>query len=218
MDRVAVVVGVGPGVGIAVARRFGRERYHLALVARRLDKLTSYVDELQREGIDAHAFVADAERPESVADAMHRVAHDLGAPEILVYNAAVMRAASPSNLGVDALLRDLKVNVGSALVAAQKVIPTMREKGRGTLLFTGGGLALDPWPDLSSLAIGKAAIRSLAGSFAKELAPHGIHAATVTIAGVVKKGTSLDPDAIADVYWELHAQAREQWETERVLR
>jgi NAD(P)-dependent dehydrogenase (short-subunit alcohol dehydrogenase family) len=218
MSNVCVVVGVGPGVGIAVARRFGRAGFRVALIARRADKLAGYVDELTKEGVEATAFVADAERPETVADAMHKIAADVGEPTVLVYNAAIVRAASPANLGVDALMRDLKVDVGSALVAAQKVLPAMIARGSGTLLFTGGGLALDPWPDVASLAVGKSGLRALALCFAKELAPKGIHAATVTIAGVVKKGSSLDPLRIADIYFELHEQARDAWEVERVLR
>jgi NAD(P)-dependent dehydrogenase (short-subunit alcohol dehydrogenase family) len=218
MGQVCVVVGVGPGVGIAVARRFGLAGFRVALVARRADKLAAYVDELARENIEGSAFVADAERPETVADAIHKITADVGAPNVLVYNAAVVRAASPANLGVDALLRDLKVDVGSALVAAQKVLPDMIARGSGTLLFTGGGLALEPWPDVASLAVGKSGLRALAICFAKELAPKGIHAATVTIAGVVRRGSSLDPDKIAENYYELHQQARDAWETERILR
>jgi short-subunit dehydrogenase len=94
----------------------------------------------------------------------------------------------------------------------------MQQRGRGSILVTGGGLALDPWPRMCSLAVGKAGVRSLALSLHKELAPQGIHAATVTIAGIVEKGTRFDPDAIANVFWELHGQAKGSFEAERVLR
>jgi NAD(P)-dependent dehydrogenase (short-subunit alcohol dehydrogenase family) len=94
----------------------------------------------------------------------------------------------------------------------------MRAKQSGTVLFTGGGLALEPFVEFASLSIGKAGLRSLALSFAKELAPDGIHVGTVTIAGMIKAGTHFDPDAIAEHFWELHAQPRGAWETERVFR
>lgn len=218
MRALTVVVGTGPGIGLSVARTFGRAGHRVALVARRADKLAAYVDELGKHGVLGHAYVADAERPDTVSDALHKVSGDLGVPDVLVYNAAVMRAATPSNLGVDALVRDFKVDVGGALVAAQRVIPGMLARGSGTLLFTGGGLALEPWHDVASLSIGKCGLRALALCFASELAPKGVHAATVTIAGVVKRGTSLDPDRIAETYLELHQQARDAWESERVLR
>ena len=95
----------------------------------------------------------------------------------------------------------------------------MRAAGRGTLLFTGGGLALYPeyGAGVSSLAAGKAGLRAFAFALAKELAPEGIHVATVTIAGTVKPGTAFDPDRIAEEYWALHAQPADSWSVERVF-
>jgi NAD(P)-dependent dehydrogenase (short-subunit alcohol dehydrogenase family) len=93
----------------------------------------------------------------------------------------------------------------------------MRRAGRGTLLFTGGGLALGPKPGLAAASLGKAALRSLALSLAGELAPEGIHAATVTVCGFVQPGTPLSPDRVAQAFWELHAQERDHWENEWIL-
>jgi NAD(P)-dependent dehydrogenase (short-subunit alcohol dehydrogenase family) len=93
----------------------------------------------------------------------------------------------------------------------------MRRRGRGTLLFTGGGLALGPKPGLAAAAMGKAALRSLALSLAAELAPEGIHAATVTIRGFVQPGTPLSPGTVAEVFWELHRQDPAHWEAERTV-
>ena len=95
----------------------------------------------------------------------------------------------------------------------------MREAGRGTILLTGGGLALDPtgWLPAASLAVGKAGLRSLAQTLHKELAPEGIHVATVTIAGQIQPGTAFDPDLIADRFWHLHAQPVGHFDWESVF-
>jgi short-subunit dehydrogenase len=93
----------------------------------------------------------------------------------------------------------------------------MREQGAGTLLFTGGGFAFEPMPAMASLGVGKAGIRNLAFSLFAELKDAGIHAATVTIGGLVKPGTAFDPAQIAEAYWTLHAQPKGSFERELVL-
>jgi NAD(P)-dependent dehydrogenase (short-subunit alcohol dehydrogenase family) len=93
----------------------------------------------------------------------------------------------------------------------------MRRAGRGTLLYTGGGLALAPKPGLACAALCKAALRSLALSLAAELAPEGIHAATVTVCGFVQPGTPLSPDLVAETFWELYLEKSSAWQAERLL-
>ena len=109
----------------------------------------------------------------------------LGPTEVLVYNAFVFHQAKPSELTPSQLLADLQVNVVGALISAQCAISHMKAVSRGTILFTGGGLALEPEPSASSLAVGKASLRSLAFSLHKELTPFHIHVATVTVCGYV---------------------------------
>lgn len=216
---VCVVVGVGPGIGQAVARRFGQAGYTLALIARRKDSLDGFVDGLKAEGIAATAITADAEHAPSLIDALTRVNHDIGAVDVLVYNAAVIKRGSPFDVGVEQLVREFRVNVGGALVSAQQVVPAMKARKSGTLLFTGGGLALDPWPAMSSLAVGKAGIRNLALSLHKDLKGDGIRVATVTVDGLVTAGAGpLDPAAIADVFFALHQQPAATGEAERLVR
>jgi short-subunit dehydrogenase len=219
MSDVCAVIGVGPGIGYAVAKRFGRAGMKLALMSRRRAELSTMADELIAHGCDTRAFTCDAERPTEITDALNHVENALGPVSVLVYNAAVTRRGAPLEVGVEQLVREFRVNVAGALIATQRVVPHMREAGRGTILLTGGGLALDPWPQMTSLAIGKAGIRALALCLHKELAPVGIHAATVTVDGLVAKGKGpLDPDAIAEVYWELHQQAPGKFEAERLIK
>ncbi|MDX1991324.1 MAG: SDR family NAD(P)-dependent oxidoreductase [bacterium] len=215
VDKVCVVVGAGPGIGLAVAKRFAREGYRPVLVARRVSELGNYAAEV---GSNAYTVAADAGNPVSLREAFSEIAVRVGKPEVLVYNAAAVHDGKPSILEVDSLIADFRVNVGGALVAAQQVIGYMREAKRGTILLTGGGLALNPAPTYASLAIGKAGLRSLAYSLAGELEPDGIHVATVTVAGFVQKGTYFDPDSIAEVYWTLHSQPAGSWEHEVIYR
>ncbi len=216
---VCVVVGAGPGIGQAVARRFGRAGYAIGLVARRKESLDGFVGGLADAGITAQAFPADAEHAPSLVDALMKAHNELGPVDVLVYNAAVLKRGSPFDIGVEQLVREFRVNVGGALVCAQQVVPVMKALRAGTLLFTGGGLALDPWPAMASLAVGKAGIKNLAISLHKDLKEHGIRVATVTVDGLVKPGAgALDPAAIADVFFALHEQPATSGEVERVIR
>ncbi|MDI1478369.1 SDR family NAD(P)-dependent oxidoreductase [Polyangium sp. y55x31] len=215
---VIAVVGAGPGVGLAVARRFTREGFTAALIARRPEALDEYVSELRRAGAEAHGFAADAADEGSLRNAFATLKERLGAPSVLVYNAAVLKQGRPSELAVEDLLSDFRINVGGAIVAAQAVLPDMRAQKKGTILLTGGGLALTPFPAYASLAIGKAAIRNLTFSLGAEVEPDGIQVATVTICGFVKPGTHFDPDRIADAYWTLHTQEPGKREREIVYR
>ncbi|EYF02907.1 putative Short-chain dehydrogenase/reductase family protein [Chondromyces apiculatus DSM 436] len=212
------MVGMGPGIGLAVAKRFGREGFRVAALARSSANLEGCRKELAAQGMETHAFVTDAGDPASLAATFAEVRAALGDPSVLVYNAAVLHMATASALDPAQLANDFQVNVTGALASAQQVLPAMRAAQRGTLLFTGGGLALDPFPQFASLAIGKAGIRSLAFSLAKELEADGIHAATVTVCGMVKPGTRYDPDLIAEEYWKLHTQPAGSWEREMVFR
>lgn len=216
---VCVVVGAGPGIGRSIAMRFALGGAAVGLVARKRDALQSFVDMITASGHTAKAFVADAEHAPSLKDALGAVEHDLGPIDVLVYNAAVLRPGGPLEVGVEQLVREFRVNVGGALVCAQHVAPSMRQRKKGTILLTGGGLALEPWAQMSSLAIGKAGIRSLAKMLHQELKKDGVRVATVTVDGLVKLGAgALDPAAIAEVFWELHQQPVETGELERVVR
>ena len=215
---IIVIVGAGPGVSTGLARRFGREGFQVALIARNAAKLDGYVAEMKQADLEARSYEADAGDPTSLTAAFDRIKADLGDPSVLAYNAAAFVGGVPSSLSVADLQSSFAVNVAGALVAAQQVIPAMRSAQAGTILFTGGGLALYPWSGASALAIGKAGIRSLAYTLGEELEPAGIHVATVTIAGTVQPDTHFDPDRIADTYWHLHTQPAGQWEREIVYK
>ena len=210
------VIGAGRGVSMAVAKRFGSAGLRVALVSRNADNLLRFVAELQAAGTEARGFAGDASSEDSLRRTFYEIHESLGPTEVLVYNAFRFHQANPSELPAAQLAADLQVNVAGALVSAQCVISDMKAAHRGTILFTGGGLALEPAPGFSSLAVSKAGIRSLAFSLHKELRPLHIHVATVTICGYVQEGTRFSPDKIAEVFFQLHRQAEGNWDREFV--
>jgi short-subunit dehydrogenase len=161
---------------------------------------------------------ADASNPLALAKSIT----EGGPVSVLIYNAyrATMARRGPSDIDPAELVEDFRVNVAGALVAVQSVLPAMLNARAGSILLTGGGLALDPtgWLPAASLAIGKSGIRSLALTLHAELAPTGIHAGTVTIAGQVKTGTAFDPKRIAEAFWDLHADRPGSFRGELVYR
>lgn len=183
--KVCTIVGVGPGLSLAIARRFAREGYQLSLLARRGNALEDYVAQLHQVGGRATTFVADASDDTSLQDALNQSKSQVGVPDVLVYNAAALEPGLPMTLSPATLVNDFKVNVAGALACTLGVVADMRAAGHGTLLFTGGGLALHPASQYASLSIGKAGLRSLTNSLAEELEPDGVHVATVTITGFI---------------------------------
>lgn len=201
---ICAIIGAGAGLGMAVARRFGREGFAVALVARSEDKLASSVAELEAAGIEAWAYAADAGDADALAGTLDRIAVEHGAIDVLVYNAVAFTPGPLSAIAPDAVSDDLRVSTAGALSAVQTVLPRMREAGAGSLLFTGGGAALGPIPNLTTLSIAKAALRLVALGLAQELAGSGIRVGTVAIFGGIAPGTAFDPDRIAESYWYLH--------------
>jgi NAD(P)-dependent dehydrogenase (short-subunit alcohol dehydrogenase family) len=115
---------------------------------------------------------------------------------------------------VERLRTAYAVDVLGAVVAARVAAPVLRTAGTGTLLFTSGGFADHPLPGLASLSIGKAAVRSAATLIAAGVREDGIHAATITIAGSLERGTAFDPDKIAEIFWSAHTDPPDAWQTE----
>ncbi|WP_168192273.1 SDR family oxidoreductase [Pararhodobacter marinus] len=198
-----IIIGAGTGVSAAIARRFGREGYSVGLIARSPSSLDRLCEGLEDEGITASAEPADAGDLPGLSEALARLAGRLGGCDVLVWNASVQRPGGPLDTPVETVQRELSVNLLGALQSVQQVAPAMVEAGTGAILFTGGGLALEPFPEWTSLALGKAALRSLGLSLYKELAPKGVHVSVVAICGHVAPGTAFDPDTIAQEYYRL---------------
>lgn len=220
MDRpICVIAGAGPGMGLAIAECFAAHGHDIALMARDESRLAHAASALgQQHGVTVHAISLDLADPDAIAPAFQKVRDRMGDPGVLVYNAARWHESPAMALSPDTFARDLALSVGGALACAQQVFGAMQARGEGTMLFTGGGLALNPQygRGVASLTAGKSALRGLVYAMAGELAEAGVHAATVTIAGTVAPGSAFDPGRIADVFWQLHAQVRPEWSVEVV--
>ena len=229
-QKVAAVVGVGPGLGAAVARRFAREDYAVALVARREESVSGTKKEIESAGGKALPVTADATNPESVAQAFERIRDELGDPEVLVYNAGAFQMGGILEVSPEKFDECLRANCSGAFYAAQQVLPAMAEAGSGTVILTGATAALRGGARFSALATGKFALRALAQSAAREFGPQGVHVAHTIIDGQIEtpqlrersperdEATTLSPDSIAETYWQLHTQDPRTWTLELDLR
>ena len=228
--KTAAILGVGPGLGAAVARRFAREGFAVALMARREQSVADVQEEIEGAGGRALPVSADATDPASVAAAFDEVRSNLGAPEIFVYNAGAFQMGGILDLSPEKFDECFKANCAGAFYAAQQVLPAMVEAGRGTVLLTGATAALRGGARFSALAVGKFGLRALAGSMAREFGPQGIHVAHVVVDGQIdtprvremspgrEDHTMLSPDAIAETYWQLHSQHPTAWTLELDVR
>ena len=215
--KLITIVGMGPGISNSVAYKFAKENFKLALIARNEDRLNEYKKNLEESGAEAEVFIADASDEKSLTNAFQEVKNKMGDTDVLHYNAFSMRQCVPADLKYEECIYDFRINVAGALLSAQLVLPAMTEKKEGCILFTGGGLSIEPVPAYSSLGIGKAGIRNLCFSLYADLKPKNIHAATVTIKGFVKAGTKWDPDIIADAFWKLYLQKQNEFEREILI-
>jgi NAD(P)-dependent dehydrogenase (short-subunit alcohol dehydrogenase family) len=229
-DKTAAILGVGPGLGAAVARRFAREGFAVALMARREGSVAGVREEIEGAGGTALPVSTDATDPASVAAAFDEVRSNLGDPEVFVYNAGAFQMGGILDLSPEKFDECFKANCAGAFYAAQQVLPAMVEAGRGTVLLTGATAALRGGARFSALAVGKFGLRALAQSMAREFGPQGVHVAHVVVDGQIdtprvremspgrEDHTMLSPDAIAETYWQLHLQDRTAWTLELDLR
>jgi NAD(P)-dependent dehydrogenase (short-subunit alcohol dehydrogenase family) len=208
----AIVIGAGPGIGTSVARRFAREGMPVTVVARSRATVDAALAVLAAAPAGALGLTADVIDEPALRAALDEAVARFGVPEALVYNAGLIRRDRVGELAAARQLEAWAVNVVGAITAVGHLGPAMAGAGRGTILLTGG--MPEPDPDVTSLSLGKAGIRALAALLARDYGPKGVHVATVTVAGAVAAGSEIDPDAIADEYWRLHAQRAGAWERE----
>ncbi|GMQ89797.1 MAG: SDR family oxidoreductase [Gammaproteobacteria bacterium] len=228
--KVALVVGVGPGLGTALCRRFAKAGMKVAMGARREAPLKALADELMAAGETAHAYENDAVDESSVAGLFDKVSADLGEPDLVVYNAGAFQRASILEASATDFERCWRVGCFGGFLVGREAARMMVARGSGTIIFTGATASLRGSAQFFNLAVGKFGLRALAQSMARELGPQGVHIAHVIIDGQIasprhadlikERGADalLDPNAIADTYYRLHCQSRSAWSQEVDLR
>jgi NAD(P)-dependent dehydrogenase (short-subunit alcohol dehydrogenase family) len=220
---VAVVAGVGPGLGRALAHRFAREGYRVAAIARDADKLAAFVAE---DPEHLAAFACDLTVPDQVGRTMEAIATGLGSPDCAVFNASAFSRGSVLDIDPGEFERCWRVGAYAGLLFGQQVARRMVERGSGTILFTGATASLRGSANFANLASPKFALRALAQSMARELGPRGVHVAHIIIDGQIRSDryehlqaergpdSLIEPAAIAETYWQLHQQPRSTWSFE----
>ena len=226
---VAVVVGVGPGLGAALARRFATE-YSVAILARKAEYLKSLAGEIRRDGGNALEVVCDVSDPVRVSAALGEIRAKLGEVDLLIYNAGSGKFGSIADITPEQYASDWRVNALGAFVAAKEVAPAMLARGRGVMLFTGATAGIKAGPRSVSFGPAKFAMRGLAQALARDLGPKGIHVAWINVDGSIdipgarglkpglNDGDFLKPAAIAETYWHLAHQDPSAWTMELEVR
>ncbi len=207
--KTIVVVGAGKGMGNHIAKKFAKNDFRVVLMARNEENLAKYQSEFEAQGFEVYTKSADASDTNSLKSAFDWVKEMFGVVDVLAYNAAILTAGTPTELTAEELMKHYQVDVASALFCANEVIPAQLEQREGTILFTGGGLALYPMAEYTCVSIDKAALRGLAFALNQELKEKGIFTGVVTIMGNIAEGTHYDPEMIAEKYWQLYTERKD---------
>lgn len=233
--KLALIVGAGPGLGRALARRFGAAEMNVALAARNLERLENLSVECAGIGRGARAYRCDAAREEDVQALFRAVRSDYGCPDVVVYNAGAFVARGIVETSAEEFERCWRAGcLGGFLVGREAARAMLERVGQGgpggTILFTGATASLRGSAGFHNLAVGKFGLRALAQSMARELQPKGIHVAHVVIDGRIRPTAVVEhtdandgdallaPDAIAEAYFQLYRQPRSAWTQELDLR
>ena len=219
---VCVIVGVGPGNGAALARRFAAEGYRVALLARRTELTLQLASKLD----GARAYACDVTDVASVERVFETIRKELGEIEVLVYNAGAGVWANVEDISPADFEASWRINVFGALLVSQQVIPAMKKNQRGNIVFIGATASRRGGARTAAFAPAKAAQKSLAESMARHLWPAGIHVALVILDGIVDMPTSrkmvpnkpdtyyIKPDDVADNVFQLTRQKPSAWSFE----
>ncbi|HET7901608.1 MAG TPA: SDR family NAD(P)-dependent oxidoreductase [Candidatus Nanopelagicales bacterium] len=199
-----VVIGVGPGLGMSLARRFGRAG-DVALLVLDDESGSRFVGELAEQGTAATAYVADLADEQSLRGALRDLRDAVGVPDVVVYNASIGVDVGPGEVSSEQVLEAMSVGTLGAVAAYQELVPGMRERGSGTFVVTGSGVSLNPWPGTIALTLDKAALRAFALAVFRENKTTGVHCGTVTIDGLLRK-PGFEPDTVAETFWAFYVQ------------
>jgi NAD(P)-dependent dehydrogenase (short-subunit alcohol dehydrogenase family) len=221
--KTALIVGVGPGLSASLARLFSRHGLQVALASRDPSKLEKLAEETA-----AATFACEATEPEEVAALFEVVVATQGVPDIVVYNASARARGPVTDLIPEEVARAISVSAYGGFLVVQQAARHMVARGSGVILLTGASASVKGYPNSSAFAMGKFSLRGLASSMARELSPKGVHVAHFVIDGGIRSAvrsdpndnpdSMLDPDAIAETYWQVANQPRSAWTWEVELR
>jgi NADP-dependent 3-hydroxy acid dehydrogenase YdfG len=222
---VAIVVGVGAGLGAALARRFA-EGYAVALVARSDDVTSALAKDIRGAGGVALPVRSDAAQVAQVAAAYEQIRKELGTPDLLIYNGGRRPFGTLVDTTPEVFEETWRGHTLGAFLWSRQVAPAMIERRRGTILFTGATAGVKPGPSSAAFAPAKFAVRGLAQVMSRDLHPQHVHVAYVNVDGAIdmpvvrqflpnlQDEDLLKPSAIADAFWYLAHQDESAWSHE----
>ena len=234
-DKKAVlVIGAGDATGGAVARRFAREGYIACVTRRTADKLAPLVEQIRGEGGVAHAFGSDARKEEAMISLVETIERDIAPIEVAVFNIGANVRFSIAETTARVYFKVWEMACFAGFLMGRETAKVMLTRGRGTIIFTGATASLRGREGFAAFAGAKHALRALAQSMARELGPKGIHVAHPVIDGAIdtewirsnfperyalkEQQGIVNPDSIAEAYWQIHRQPRDAWTHETELR
>jgi NAD(P)-dependent dehydrogenase (short-subunit alcohol dehydrogenase family) len=234
VDKVALVIGAGDATGGAIARRFAREGFTACVTRRNADKLAPLVAQIESAGGRARAFGSDARREEQMVALVETIEREVGPIEVAAFNIGANVRFPVRETTARVYYKVWEMGCFAGFLMGREVAKVMVPRGRGTILFTGATASVRGGVGYAAFAGAKHALRALAQSMARELGPQGIHVAHVVIDGAIDtefirsnfperaalkdRDGILDPEAIAEAYWQLHCQPRSAWTHEMDLR
>jgi NAD(P)-dependent dehydrogenase (short-subunit alcohol dehydrogenase family) len=232
--KVALVIGAGDATGGAIARRFAREGFTACVTRRTVDKLAPLVARIEAEGGTARAFGSDARQEAQMVGLVDTIEREVGPIEVALFNIGGNVRFPIRETTARVYRKVWEMCAFAGFLMGRETARVMLPRGHGTILFTGATASVRGGSGFAAFAGGKHALRALARSMARELGPQGIHVAHIVIDGAIDtefirsnfperaalkdRGGILDPEAIAQAYWQLHCQQRSAWTHELDLR
>lgn len=232
--KAILVIGAGDATGGAIARRFAREGYIACVTRRTVDKLEPLVAQIREEDGVVHAFGSDARNEDEMVALIAKIERDIAPIEVAVFNIGANVRFSITETTSRVYQKVWEMACFGGFLMGREVTKVMLPRGRGTIIFTGATASLRGREGFAAFAGAKHALRALAQSMARELWPKGIHVAHPVVDGAIDtefirtnfpdkyaqkdNGGILNPDHIAEAYWQIHQQPRDAWTHETELR
>lgn len=213
MKKTIFIVGAGKGLGTAIGRKFGANDFRVVLMARNAENLKAYEQEFRAEDIEVYTKTADAADDNAMPKALNEAVAEYGTPDVFAYNVGVTTPDSMQDNGIStSVLRDrYQVDVVGAYNCIQQIATEEFAKKNGSILVTGGGLAMYPSADYLPLSMDKAALRAMVQALHPVMQEKGIFLGTLTVCNVIAEGSTCAPDILADKYWQQYSE-RKDWE------
>ena len=232
--KAVLIIGAGDATGSAIARRFAREGYVACVTRRSEDKLAPLREQIRSEGGEAYGFGSDARKEEEMVALVQKIEAEIAPIEAAIFNIGANVRYGITETTARVYYKVWEMACFGGFLMGREAAKVMLPRGRGTIIFTGATASLRGRDGFAAFAGAKHALRALAQSMARELWPKGIHVAHPVVDGAIDtefirsnfperyatkdQGGIVDPDHIADMYWQLHMQPRDAWTHETEIR